>query len=303
MKKDKKLAYIRRKPQQSNVPKEMIDLSMQYAGAESITGTRRAVTGLTQAEKIAIMPELISMSPANAEFDTEVNEFFHTLRIEVPANIGTKLNIATDGTKTVKVNDEDVKVDLPVNPLHYVLYKRCLASEYKQVATSLEEAYSLNCPYYLIDEATELENKATISNLRDKAFSAFLKIKEDSSKWDTILTVLEVNPSTLGKLEKIDRLRNLATGEGKMTSREKVEAFTKFIEAIEDKSIELRATVKTLVNEKIFIVQDGTVIYDNGVTTITLGDEDAAVAWMKDAKNSKDIAIIKSKLQGKQDKK
>jgi hypothetical protein len=199
----------------------------------------------------------------------------------------------------VVIDGKDIDVPNPVNPLHYVQYKRSICEDYKQVRSSLEKAYAHNEPYYLIDEDTEMENKKTLSNLRDKAFGKFLDIKEDDSKWDNILLVLGENPDRLEQLEKIDKLRDFATGVKAVSTREKEEAYQKFINATDDENVEARGLVKELISKEIFKIEGTTIIYNNDTTSIPLGSEDEAVEWVLDKKNSKDIVSIKARLSDK----
>jgi len=95
-------------------------------------------------------------------------------------------------------------------------------------------------------------------------------------------------------------LRSLAVADGIKEMDEQTEAFKKFVTAVGDKDIELKATLNKFVNAKLILIVDTSYIYDNGSASVTIGNEEReAILWLKDAKNSKDYQIMLAKLNSK----
>jgi hypothetical protein len=295
------IVYIKRKPAKTlnKDLKLMVDNSTRYMGAAGLKGSSLPITGLTAVERHFIMPELVQISNTHSEFDLAVNNYFHELRVEVPSGKGLKLNVATEKAEK-QFAGEKVTVEIPVNPLDYVIYKRAIALNYIQCAPSLDAAKVSGdrVKFYIHDVAAAAKAEAQLGDKRDSAYDAYLKLAAKGTKaWEPVLIVFGIDPSLIGEKEQKAKLRSIASADGIKDSQEQLERFDKFIKLTEDATVETKALLTELVNKKIVLIQDGTYIWDNGATSKNLGKtEGEAVAYLRNANNSKDLLIMKAKL-------
>ena len=297
-----KIVYIKRKPSkhiESNPAlKLMNDNATKYLGSAGYSNTELPVTGLTEIEKAAILPSLVQVSANHVEFDEKVNNYYHELRELVPAGRGLRLNVTTVPKEITYANNKEV-IEFPVKPKDYVIWKRAISEDYKQCGMTLEDAKAggNRVKFYIHD--LELAQKAEIEvgDWRDKAYGAYLDIADITTNWESILLVHGINPDLISKVEQKAKLRGLAIADGIKDYSEQITAFKKFVDAVGDKDIEIKATLNKFVNAKIILVVDTSYIYDNAAASVTIGnDERSAVLWLKDAKNTKDYQIMLAEL-------
>jgi len=300
-----KIVYIKRRPskhiESNQALKLMNDNASKYLGSAGYSNTELPVTGLDEIEKAAILPSLVQVSANHVEFDEKVNNYFHELRELVPAGRGLRLNVTTV-EKEFTYAGKTHTIEFPKYPKDYVLYKRAIAPEYKQCGLSLDQAKAggNRVRFYIHDLEIAQRLEVEVGDWRDKAYGAFLEIADNTANWEHILLIHAVNPDVLSKVEQKAKLRSLAVAEGIRDMAEQTEAFKKFVEAVGDKDIELKATLHKFINAKLILVVDTSYIYDNGSASVTIGNEEkAAILWLKDAKNTKDYQIMLAKLNGK----
>lgn len=303
-----KIVYIRRTPSKSieknPALKMMNDNASKYMGSAGYSNTELPVTGLTEVEKVAIMPSLVQVASSHVEFDEKVNNYFHELRELVPAGRGLRLNIATE-KKEFTYADEKHVIEFPKHPKDYVVYRRAICEDYKQCGDSLElaKASGNRVRFYVHDVEAAQKVEIEVGDARDAAYSAYLDIADNSKNWESILLVHNINPDVLSKVEQKAKLRNLAQANGIIEPAEQLIAFKKFTDAVNDKDVEVRANLNKLITAKVILVVGTSYIYDNGTATVTIGnDEKSAILWLKDAKNSKDAQIMIAKLNDKSKK-
>jgi len=297
-----KIVYIKRKPSKhidSNPAlKLMNDNASKYLGSAGYSNTELPVTGLDEIEKAAILPSLVQVSANHVEFDAKVNNYYHELRELVPAGRGLRLNITTV-EKEFTYAGKTQTIEFPKHPKDYALYKRAISPDYKQCGLSLEQAKAGGgrVRFYIHDLEIAQKMEIEVGDWRDKAYGAYLEIADNTTNWESILLIHAVNPDILSKVEQKAKLRSLAVAEGIKDMAEQTEAFKKFVAAVGDKDIELKATLYKFINAKLILVVDTSYIYDNGSASVTIGNEEkAAILWLKDAKNSKDYQIMLAKL-------
>lgn len=297
-----KIVYIRRRPSkklEKNQPlKVMNDNAYQYLGSCGLGNTEMPVTGLTEIEKIFIMPSIVQVSASHVEFDTKVNDFFHNLREDVPAGKGLRLNVTTE-TVEKEYMGKKVAVDMPANPYHYILYKRSIDPNYKFCVESLDAARNggpkVKFYHYDVEAAKKIEIQ--IADERDKALAAYISITEKKELWEPILLVYGINPDNLNKNEQKAKLREFAEANNIKDDKDKLDAFKKFINVLKDGEIGTKALINRLATAKVVLIVNGSYIYDNGAASVTMGtNEREAVLWMKDAKNSKHVLEMEAKL-------
>jgi hypothetical protein len=300
-----KIVYIKRKPskhiENNQALKVMNDNATKYLGSAGYSNTELPVTGLDEIEKAAILPSLVQVSANHVEFDEKVNNYYHELRELVPAGRGLRLNITTVEKEFTYAGKTQV-IEFPKHPKDYVLYRRAIAPEYKQCGKSLEQAKAggNRVRFYIHDLELAQKAEVLLGEWRDKAYAAYLEIADNTANWESILLVHGINPDLLSKVEQKSKLRSLAVADGIKEMDEQTEAFEKFVTAVGDKDIELKATLNKFVNAKLILVVDTSYIYDNGSASVTIGNEEReAILWLKDAKNSKDYQILLAKLNSK----
>lgn len=283
--------------------KHLHNESTRRMGSEGFAGTSLPVTGLTAKEKVYIMPELVQVGATHNEFDIHVNNYFHELEEPVPVKItGLKLNISTYKTKVhipgFTETGQMEKVDMPVNKRDYVLWKRAIHPKYRQVAKDISELdASTTAIFYIHDENKARELERELGTERDKAFNAYLMVKDKKEKWDDIFIVYGINPDSIAKLDKQDRLRALAEVKNDATREEKLEAYRKFYQLVDDAELEDKSFLRKLLGNKSVLISGTTYMYDNGAATVPMGNsEKAAIAWLNDPANSKERLVLEAKL-------
>lgn len=293
-----KIVYIKRilsKNLTKNPALKMLnDNAFKYMGAAGYANTSLPVTGLTEKEKALIMPSLVQVSATHPEFDKYVVEYFHNLRELVPAGKGLKLNIATEKVEVVYAGEKET-FDKPLNPHHYILWKRATSEDYKQCAKSYEETRETGdrVKFYVHDMEVETKLETQLGDERDKAYSAYLTLKEKPSLWDNILVIYGYDPDALNKYDKQARLRLLAEADGITDRQERLDAYTKFANIASDKDAELKAFLSKTVNKGVIVKEGNSYIYGS----VTIGkNEEEALNWLKNKDHSKDYEIMKAKL-------
>lgn len=305
MKAEENVVIIRRRVDKNlnknQTLKTLNNLSVKYLGAAKYLGSDLPVTGLSPVEKFAIMPSLVQLANNHNEFDLVVNNYFHDLRAEVPTGKGLKLDIRTEKVEINYAGEKHI-VDMPKNPYHYIIYKRAICPDYIQCAKTPEEAKGAGdrVKFYIHNLKDAQDAEIKLGNARDKAYMAFVGLKDKTDLWDDVLTVYGVNPKMLSHNDKLLKLRGIAEAVDFKDASEKLEEYEKFAKLATDEDLDTKALLTKLISAKLILISGKSYIYDNEAGTVVIGtSEREAILWLQDANNSKDVLTMEAKLEGK----
>ncbi len=181
---ESKIVVIKRKGQ-SRIPNEVYSDSIQKIGCGFIEGTRDIMRGLTQRQEELILPKIIGVPAEHVNFIDKAQHFYADLDIIVPIE-GTKLNISTR-----MVKDGDKEIELPIVPIDYIQYKRCLI--HSEVAKNKEEMdNSDKFKYYIEDETLELSKKVDSIKVRNNAQFEYLQLVAEDKLETNIVKITQI---------------------------------------------------------------------------------------------------------------
>lgn len=299
MKKEKTI-YIRRFPI-SNSEKSANAETQEYfnQGNRSIGSffrpdSVRPGTGLTLPEENLLMPHIIDLDPQDRSFKSKVAEYFHAIDLKIPSHDkvkdigGLRLNISlqNDDLELGAYLDPENKrlgINLPLNPSDYIKWKFCLA--HPDVAKSEKEGTGNQLKmFYIYDGETVSKEKISDSNMKDKAITEYIKIKENPEKVLQLLLVLNIpRDEYLGK--ENDTLRSIAELDA-----------PRFLKAASNKNLEFIALLREMLEAKIIERAGERFLYTETKAIFAVNDLDA-LGYLKDPKNSNDLLAFKEKVK------
>lgn len=262
------LITVNRRPNYTNLPDEIYAESKRKIGSV-FTASGDIVKGLTFAEQKEYLPEIIGISPTDAEFGRACKEYYLNLTVEVPM-AGLDLEVGLD------------EGGHPLSIIDYVKYKFLLAHPY--VAKEEDELDgNKRLKYYISDGRKELMQASADLVLRKKAYKEYIKLSDNDDRMNMVLHVYGYNPAKLTKDEKDLQLEELQEDNPEY-----------FIDICTDKNLEMVA----LINQSLSLEalrRVGNSILDGD---IVLGDSmEEAVLFLKDKKNSNVLTALKAKLK------
>jgi hypothetical protein len=238
-----KIVYLKRatpfvhEAMNSEAMQEQLALSQRSIGSYLTSKTnKRPATGLTPAEESILLPILLEVSETNAiEYNKAKFDYFNDIVTKIPGGkVGLPLNIGLrDNTKPVcskikvkQVTSEGTEVEidvinLPDNIEQYIRYRHAI--NFPDTAKSTEEAIGNSLIQYYIEDPTRvIQNNFKELEIKDNAWTEYVKAKSDPDRVNMLLTVLKtyirkqpgkppLNINNLGLEERIIALRDLAT--------------------------------------------------------------------------------------------
>lgn len=262
------LITLQRRPNYTNLPDDVYTESKRKIGSV-FTKSGDIIRGLTFAEQKQYLPEIIGISPNDAEFTRACKDYYLNLTVEVPSG-GLDLEIGVD------------EEGHPLNVLDWVKYKFVLA--HPHVAND-EEALSGSkmLRYYISDSRRELQQASADLVVRKQSYKEFIKLTDNEDRMNMVLHVYGFNPGKLTKDEKELQLEELQEDNPEY-----------FLEVCADKNLEM----VSLINQALSLEalrKVGNSILD---ADIVLGDSmEEAVLFLKDKKNSNVLTALKAKMK------
>jgi len=264
-----RIVYIRRKPNNTNIPEHIYAESKRKIGS-SFTKSGQTNKGLTFSEEKELLPALLGLQYNDPNFFQKSERFFAELSIDVEHGSGTKFNASVDD----KGN--------PVNLMDYVKYKFALAHPF--VAADEQACMSSQkYKYFVHDPSKEMEEKHSALEVKKKAYREFIKASADEAKMDMILLAMGSSPKGLSVVEKELKLENEVDADP-----------VSFLKIVTDKNLEQTAFIEDCISSEV-LRRVGTA-YLNGDEKI--GDTlEESILFLKNKKNSEVLTVLKARLK------
>lgn len=276
----------------------------------------------SNAEEVnAYFPALIGLSPSNPDFITRVKAWLSNIQFTINENdvslntsfVYTKKSYYLDiKRKEDEINAEYDKVDRanisaikdaikkkiedlnalesskykyghPVNLEQYLMYRHCLL--YNDVAKDIALINSdPNYRFYIKDEAREAEKQKKLVEQKTKAMKSFVELNGTTSKFNAVYVAMCVS-----------RNDNLAEALLK-SHNEKVAALIDFVNTnpdkfnkfVEDKNIQIKAFIETLITRGELIRSDFNQQISTADGTFIGVNMNEAIAWFENPEH-KDV--------------
>lgn len=247
---------------------------------------KTSASGLTFEEQKVLMPIVLGIEPTDKEFRRAVTDFYHNFGTKVPQD-GVKLQVSLEDDSKPLAAD-----NLPQNINDYLSYKHLLEHRDVAIDKSLAER-EYNKKFYILDPDGVTKDAIQINDLEDKATVVYMKFKEDSIKLDQILTMLGVNINKMTSDAKLLKFKTLSKKNEDFNEVEQREAFNKFITTSEDKDLEYRYLIQEMIGAQ-YLKRVGTAIHYNESGDVIGQDMDAAVMYFRNAKNSRELNLMRA---------
>jgi hypothetical protein len=250
-------------------------------------------------EMKSLMPSILSLSNTSSNWDSAVKEYWDSIFVKIddmgkPLEVGfvydysdvTKRNNIDKAVKEIKEfanvkddeslmkllksTDKDGKSVIPENTKYlyatpieiadYLLYRYCLV--YSLVANNIADVdKSPRIAFYLYSKG-EIENtRKKQSQLEDKAMQKYMNLIADKTNIDNVLLVLDEDIKGVDEDDKHMILKRIYK-----------ENPNKFIEAVDDKLLIMKAEIKKLINAGIFnVLSNSEIIVDADNPELVIG--------------------------------
>jgi hypothetical protein len=260
---------IRRRQPSENLPKQVREEAIKNLA--SIYVGRLPLDPLSKEETERFMPALVGLPASHNEFPKACQRFWAEMTIKVPF-AGRELETAVSA-------DGD-----PINMEDYLMFRFALAHPHcgKNEATMRKNPIMTH--YIFNPQEEELANNKKIEHAK-LADKAYLKDSEDKEKMIQIIQVLspKTTPNLLSEMQLQNVLYNL-----------KSESPESYYIASTDKNLMLKAEIYNLVNSNILSQVGNKFIYESEPIGSSVNE---AIAYFKDARNSKVVLEIRSRLK------
>lgn len=262
------------------------DKTKSYSGGFKDGQPMRGIP-LEMEAKIPAFAQTIATTPTSDQWFKEVNDYW--AEFTYPIKFGKIINKETVGGTEIDASyeEQDGKV-YPKNLRDYCLYEMLVQD--RHVAKD-KDAYSdsLNYAYFLVDKGQELQDEKDGIDLKREYITKLSKVLDeyDAPKLRIVISglmedgesIFGLKSLSLGQLQK--RLMDL--GGDKQS---------KFLLAIKDKELTLKARIKELVEASILVISGNTYFYLNE----SIGDLDDMLRYMKSPDNTQTLEKMKQKL-------
>lgn len=274
---EQKRVWIHRIEPKGDLPQEVRKNAQRRIS--SVFKNRKPLKGLDRKEEKNILPRIIDAEPdEGSAFYDKASKYWKELTIDVPSG-GKPLNISTRGESEI----DGVKVDDPVHPEDYVMYR--FAQAHPQVAETEEDALAnRNKLYYILDPEEEKRNKRSEVEAKKEAWREFIKMEEDEQKVDLMIRVF--TDSSPEKMTDIDEKVNKLDEELERRPKE-------FVQLAQDDDLEKQDFVLQCLEYGVLRKTGNQIMYMDEV--LGSGVEDV-VAFLKNKRNSSTLSELKAKL-------
>jgi hypothetical protein len=251
---------------------------------------RNVGTGLTEEEKISLLPDILNIPATDPSFRKNLEEYFIEQDIKVDPVKGLVLNIGYD---IIGIDEDGKDIIRPHNVFDYVHYK--WAIDNPKVASSFEltklgyDVYN----FYVEDKGKALEERKKLANIKQEANKQFLELtygdkafdNKDKIEWIFFLTKEE--HGDFGKSSTLD--------EKVMVIQELIENKPEtFLEKIKDSNLETKVFILKCIEFNV-LKKVGNSIFN--IDEEIGRDIDEAVLYLKSASNSAVYVKLKAKLE------
>lgn len=285
-----RIVYLRRLPlvvHESNkeLQADYFSLASRSIGSYFAKDSDRPGTGLTIGEENLLLPHVLNIPTTDRDFRQRVTDYFHEIHTRVKGSEeGTPLEIGLEYGNDKPISTDGVTLsNPPLNVAQYIAYRHAMS--HPEVALSKEAGQGNPLKaYYIFDPQAVTGSNISISDTKDSAFEAYLEVKKDGKKVDMYLTLLGVRHYNMSQGDKILRLRKEAEAKPKA-----------FLAIHADKDKELYYFIDQCIDAKVFKTVGTRILIAESVEEIGR-DKQAAMLYLKDAKNNKTLLTMKAQL-------
>lgn len=255
---------------------------------------KKTATGLTFEEQNILMPEVLGIEKSDKDFRKAVIKYFDEILTNVPKD-GLKLEAGLyDDSKPLSADN------LPIVPKDYIVYRHLLGHPHVALDRTTA-AREQNKRFFVLDTDKAALEAVKINTLEDKAISIYFKFKDDSIKIDQILTMLGVDIRSMSKDEKVIKLKSFTTKASGTSELQQKEIFDKFIKIAEDQDLEMKFLIEEMIGAQYLRRVGANIVYEETGKLVGENMQDA-VLYFKNAKNSRELNLLKAEYQMKMKK-
>lgn len=269
-----KAVHLRRKEDKTHLPTEVMVAARRKLGSHFVG--RAPLRPLTPAEEKKYLPGLTGLDPDSREWEKGIRAFWNEYFIDVPSE-GVVLNIGTFNGDPIDVND-------------WIRFK--WVNAHKLVAINERESASNPIKkFFLFDPEVADEEQNKDVKKKKLAYIQFIKLTtgdsdETRAKIDWVFRLLTgLNPSKLNDMQKENLLEGIASKEP-----------ARFYAAVTDKDLEIRSLLLEMVALQVVSRIGNHVFFNDNKLGETLEE---AIEYVKSAKNSETVAMLKAQLTEK----
>lgn len=255
-----------------HLPTEVLnDAKMKLS---SVLQNQRPYRGLSMEQERKYLPEIIGVSPDDADFSERARKYWAEMTIDIPQE-GHRLQVPQ-----YPEGEEPEPQDRHIED--WIKYQ--WAKDHPQVTDTKQKAQAnVNKRFFIYDPEKETERENKESKMRQKAYIDLAKASDDENKLDILVRVLtDQRPEKISKKEKENILDTQVQNSPK-----------KFIEAANDDNLEIRGYVMDAVEYEVIQKIGNQFMYQDEVIADSI---DEAIAWWKNDRNSGIVQEIKAKI-------
>lgn len=231
---------------------------------------------LTFDEEDKYLEDIVDLKASDPGFRKAVTTYYKNVTIKV-GFLGVELEAGVDEHGN------------PLNLEDWIKYK--IAKGHPWMAKDKKECESIeHYQFYFEDPEADKIVKGAKLEFTTKAFVEFAQVTEDDEKMDWVLRTV------LGKFPDLGSLTELIALKQKDKKLKLAEVVDKdpqyFLEVVSDRDLMYKAEIASMTEAGVLNKEGNK--YLNG--SENLGSLDGVIAWMKDANNSVEYAILKARL-------
>ena len=263
-----KKVYLRAKSINNHLPKEINASAIRKLS--SVYVNRQPLKPFSPEDEKKYLTGMLDVEGAHMEWPKHTKKFWAEFTIPVGFE-GVELEVG---------NTEDGS---PIDITDFIKYN--FALKHPHVALSEEEMNAdTNKRFYIQDLAKKDMKRNNDIQIKKDADRAFIKVSTDENQMRRVFRLLgNINPDTLTREQVENLLYDIKENSPK-----------KFIKVSQDKHLELKAEIETMVTAGVLRKIGNQVIFIDEVLGETMDD---TVIHLNDKKNSGKLTILRAKLK------
>lgn len=272
--------------------KEYFDMAFKAIGSYFKEFGSVVASGLTRAEELDLMPELIGgIDPKDSHlFRGAVQNYFKNLNVKIPSE-GIKLQIGLEVDNTLPAHS---MTNAPIKLRDYIIYRWAIG--HPEVALSKEEAEKYqHKKFYIEDKVAVNEAKTKLREAEDKAQEAYLKIRNNPRQVEMILTLMGIDTRQMDDQSIMLQAKATVSIDTEASDTVNLDRLKRFVDIHTDKDLTLKYDILDMIRYGI-LERLKAKILDN-ITKEVIGDNlREAVIFFLDKGNSKSVNMYYAKL-------
>ena len=263
-----KKVYLRAKSINNHLPKEINASAIRRLS--SVYVNRQPLKPFDSEDEKKYLDGMLDVDPAHMEWPKHTKKYWAEFTVPVGFE-GVELEVG--------MTDEGTPIDIT----DFIKYN--FALKHPHVALTEEEMNAdTNKRFYIQDLAKKDMKRNNDIQVKKDADKAFIKVSTDEKQMKRVFRLLgNINPDTLTREQVENLLYDI-----------KEKSPKKFIKVSQDKHLELKAEIETMVSAGVLRKIGNQVIFIDEVLGETMDD---TVIHLNDKKNSGKLTILRAKLK------